>query len=211
MYYLCPNGDGARRGNEIMSPGARVRGTQKRCVARPSRHAFLHASSVLHEDKEISTRRKIKERSDGVHGCVESVLSPGGERVVAGRVGGNVVGSLSAKGNTSATHNRCNMRGFDVDVQSGEAMRGPIPTTSRTRVATSNAQLENSSLSAADQAKSPRDKVKNGVMEENECESEQMVLMGSGRCDMGRVDVAYVEKVCVIGERLHVLRVFEFI
>jgi hypothetical protein len=34
-------------------------------------------------------------------------------------------------------------------------------------------------------------------MEENECKSEQMVVMGFGRCDVDRVDVAYVEKVCV--------------
>jgi hypothetical protein len=151
----------------------------------------------LHEDKEILTRRKTKERSGDVYGCVESVSPPGGERVVAGRVGGNVVGSLSAKGNTSATHNRCNMRGFSVDIQSGEAMRGPIPTTPGTRVETSKAQLEECCLGATDQIKSRGEKLENEVMEENECKSEQMVVMGFGRCDVDRVDVAYVEKVCV--------------
>jgi uncharacterized protein (TIGR01589 family) len=87
------------------------------------------------------------------------------------------------------------MRGFSVDIQSGEAMRGRIPTTPRTRVETSKAQLENPSLSAADEIKSRGEKLENEVMEENECKSEQMVVMGFGRCDVDRVDVAYVEKV----------------
>lgn len=151
----------------------------------------------MYEDKEILIRRKTKEVSDSVYGCVEAALPPGGECVVAGRVGGNVVGSLSAKGDTSATHKRCNMRGFAVDIQSGEGMRDPIPTP-RSRVGTSNVHLEQCSFGATEQANSWREKVQNEDMEENECKSEQMVLMGSGRCDVGRVDVAYVEKVCVI-------------
>ena len=160
LFNFCPDGGGARRGNEIMTPRARVRGTQKRCVARSSRPGSLHALSMLHEDKERLARRKTIEGSDGVYGCVKAVSPLDEVCVVAGRVGGNVVGSLSAKENTSATHKICYMRGFEVDRQSDEAMGGPIPTTPRTRVGTSDAHLEQWFLDATEQANPRRQKLK---------------------------------------------------
>jgi len=161
---------------------------------------------MLHEDKERLARRKTIEGSDGVYGCVKAVSPLDEVCVVAGRVGGNVVGSLSAKENTSATHKICYMRGFEVDRQSDEAMGGPIPTTPRTRVGTSDAHLEQWFLDATEQANPRRQKAKNIGLEDDECKSEQMVLMGSGHGDVGRVDAAYVEKVCVTWGTLQFLR-----